>query len=167
MERRPRRQSNRKSEAPPEFEQKVVQVSRVTRVVAGGKRMRFRCLVVIGDKKGKVGFGLAKGRDVQESMTKAVNQAKKQMILVPLKNNTLQSPIDIKFKASLLRMQPGRPGSGVIAGGPVRAIMEVAGINNISCKLLGSSNAVSNVKAVFAGFQKLKISEQARKARQV
>jgi small subunit ribosomal protein S5 len=166
-QRRPnnRRQPGKDQRQPSEFEQKVVNVSRVTRVVAGGKRMRFRALVVVGDRKGKVGFGLAKGLDVQASVNKAVNQAKKQMIVVPLKNGTIPNAVDVKFKASRLYMKPGRVGSGVVAGGPVRSIMEVAGIQSISCKMLGGGNAVSNIQAVFRAFNKLKMGEQAKKLR--
>lgn len=167
MERRPRRQSNRQEQNPSEFDQKVVAVTRVTRVVAGGKRMRFRALVVIGDRKGRVGYGLAKGADVQISVNKAVNQAKKNMLLVPLRLGTIKHAVDVKFKASRIRMQPAPAGTGVVAGGPVRAIMEVAGIQNISCKMFGTGNAVSNIHAVFEGFKKLKASESVRKVRSV
>lgn len=143
-----------------EFDQKVVEVSRVTRVVAGGKRMRFRALVVIGDRKGRVGFGLRKGRDVAESVNKAVNQAKKNIVTLPLANGTIPHEITIKYKSSKLILRPAKPGTGVIAGGAVRQVAEMAGIKNMMSKMVGSSNKVNNIKAVFAAFKVLKSKEQ-------
>ena len=160
MERRPRK-SNRDGQGERrEFDQKVVEVNRVTRVVAGGKRMRFRALVVIGDHKGKVGMGLKKGTDVAESVNKAVNQAKKNMIVVPIQNNTIPHEIKIKYKSSRLILIPARSGTGVIAGGAVRSVMDLAGVKNIISKMIGSSNKVNNVKAVFAAFKKMRTKEQ-------
>jgi small subunit ribosomal protein S5 len=159
MERRPRK-SNRDEQSQREFDQKVVEVKRVTRVVAGGKRMRFRALVVIGDHKGKVGMGLKKGVDVAESVNKAVNQAKKNMIVLPLVNETIPHQVLIKYKSSKLLMKPARLGSGVIAGGAVRSVMELAGVKNVVSKMIGSSNKVNNVKAVFEAFKKMKSKEK-------
>lgn len=157
MEKR-RRQSNRDGgdRERNEFDQKVVEVKRVTRVVAGGKRMRFRALVVIGDHKGKVGMGLKKGADVAESVNKAVNAAKKNMVVLPLINGTLPHQIVIKYKSSSLMLKPAKPGTGVIAGGAVRSVMDLAGVKNVVSKMLGSNNKVNNVKAVFAAFSKMK-----------
>src|SRR5580704_13562305 len=114
MDRRPRK-SNRdgRPQERREFDQKVVEVSRVTRVTSGGKRMRFRALVVIGDHKGKVGMGLKKGLDVAESVNKAVNQAKKNMITVPIVNDTIPHELKIKYKASKIILMPARTGTGV------------------------------------------------------
>ena len=159
MERRPRKSNNRDEQGAREFEQKVVEVSRVTRVVAGGKRMRFRALVVIGDKKGRIGMGLKKGLDVQESVNKAVNQAKKNMITVPIVNETIPHEVTMKYKASKLIMKPARSGTGVIAGGAVRSVMELAGVKNIISKMIGSSNKVNNIKAVFKAFETMKSKE--------
>src|SRR5687768_16960768 len=115
MDNNRRRRSNRDGDREKrEFDQKVVEVKRVTRVVAGGKRMRFRALVVIGDHKGKVGMGLKKGADVAESVNKAVAQAKKNMMIVPLVNETIPHNVKVKYKASLLVMMPARLGTGVI-----------------------------------------------------
>jgi len=159
MERR-RRQSNNEGERDRnEFDQKVVEVKRVTRVTAGGKRMRFRALVVIGDHKGKVGMGLKKGADVSESVNKAVNAAKKSMITLPLVNDTIPHGLNIKYKSSSLMLKPAKPGTGVIAGGAVRSVMELSGVKNVVCKMLGSNNKVNNVKAVFAAFKKMKSKE--------
>jgi len=142
-----------------EFDQKVVEVKRVTRVTGGGKRMRFRALVVIGDHKGKVGMGLRKGTDVAESVNKAVAQAKKNMIVLPLVNETIPHQVKIKYKSSQLFMMPARPGTGVIAGGAVRSVMDLAGVKNIISKMIGSSNKVNNVKAVFKAFGSMKSKE--------
>ncbi len=160
MEKR-RRSSNREGERErSEFDQKVVEVKRVTRVVAGGKRMRFRALVVIGDRKGKVGMGLKKGADVSESVNKAVNAAKKNMVTLPIVNDTIPHGLNIKYKSSSLMLKPAKPGTGVIAGGAVRSVMELSGVKNIVCKMLGSNNKVNNVKAVFSAFKKMKSKEK-------
>ena len=166
MEKRRRRQSNSEGERErSEFDQKVVEVKRVTRVVAGGKRMRFRALVVIGDHKGKVGMGLKKGADVSESVNKAVNAAKKNMVTLPLVNETIPHQLNVKYKSSMLLLKPAKPGTGVIAGGAVRSVMELSGVKNIVCKMLGSNNNVNNVKAVFAAFRKMKSKETLRQMR--
>lgn len=139
-----------------EFDQKTVEIKRVTRVVAGGKRMRFRALVVIGDHKGKVGMGLKKGADVSESVNKAVAAAKKNMITLPLIHETIPHALVIKYKSSSLMLKPAKPGSGVIAGGAVRSVMDLAGVKNVVSKMLGSNNKVNNVKAVFKAFSQMK-----------
>ncbi len=160
MEKRRRSSNNEGERDRNEFDQKVVEVKRVTRVVAGGKRMRFRALVVIGDHKGKVGMGLKKGADVSESVNKAVNQAKKNMITLPLVMETIPHGLNIKYKSSSLMLKPAKPGTGVIAGGAVRSVMELAGVKNVVSKMLGSNNKVNNVKAVFEAFKKMKSKEQ-------
>ncbi len=161
MERRPRKSNRDGNERERrEFDQKVVEVKRVTRVVAGGKRMRFRALVVIGDHKGKVGMGLKKGMDVAKSVNKAVNQAKKNMVTLPLVNETVPHEVKVKYKSSQLLIMPARPGTGVIAGGAVRSVMDLAGVKNVISKMMGSSNKVNNVKAVFEAFQRMKSKEQ-------
>ena len=165
MERRPRKSNNREDGAQREFDQKVVEVTRVTRVVAGGKRMRFRALVVIGDHKGKVGMGLKKGLDVAESVNKAINQAKKNMIKLPLVNETIPHEVNIKYKASKIMMRPARTGTGVIAGGAIRSVMDLAGVKNVVSKMMGSSNKVNNIKAVFKAFESMKSKEQMQNAR--
>ena len=159
MEKRRRQNNEGNNRERSEFDQKVVEVKRVTRVVAGGKRMRFRALVVIGDHKGRVGMGLRKGADVSESVNKAVNQAKKNMVTLPLVNETIPHELNIKYKSSSLMLKPARPGTGVIAGGAVRSVMDLAGVKNVVSKMLGSNNKVNNVKAVFAAFEKMKSKE--------
>lgn len=148
-----------------EFDQKVVEVKRVTRVVAGGKRMRFRALVVIGDHKGKVGMGLKKGMDVSDSVNKAVNQAKKRMVVLPLAEDTIPHEVRVKYKSSRLILRPAKAGTGVIAGGAVRSVMELSGVKNVMSKMIGSSNKVNNVKAVFKAFAAMKSKEQLARMR--
>jgi small subunit ribosomal protein S5 len=164
MEKR-RRQSRDGERERSEFDQKTVEVKRVTRVVAGGKRMRFRALIVIGDHKGKVGMGLRKGADVSESVNKAVNAAKKNMITLPLVNETIPHEISVKYKSSKLMLKPARPGTGVIAGGAVRQVFDLAGVKNVVSKMLGSNNKVNNIKAVFEAFKKMKSKEELARMR--
>lgn len=161
MEKR-RRQSKQEGEGRErsEFDQKVVEVKRVTRVVAGGKRMRFRALVVIGDHKGRVGMGLKKGVDFSESVNKAATAAKKNMITLPLTQDTIPHEMKIKYKSSSLMLRPAKPGTGVIAGGAIRQVFELAGVKNVVSKMLGSNNKVNNIKAVFEAFKHMK-SKQA------
>ena len=168
MEKRPRRQQNSGERERSEFDQKVIELSRVTRVVKGGKRMRFRALVVIGDRKGRVGMGLRKGADVQESVNKAVAAAKKSLITLPLINETIPHEVHIKYKASKLFLKPAKQGAGVKAGGAIRGCLELAGVKNVSGKLLGSNNKVNNVKAVFQALKSLRSAEvlNSRKVKQ-
>ncbi len=146
---------------PREFEQKTIDLARVTRVVAGGKRMRFRATIAIGDQKGRLGIGIAKGNDVSGAIQKAVTAAKKKMITVPMVNETIPHPILVKHGAAKILLKPAPKGSGVIAGGPVRLMMELAGVKNVVGKILGSSNKINNVYAVMLALQRLKTREQA------
>lgn len=146
----------RSQEIRKELETKVVEIKRVTRVVAGGKRMRFRALVVAGDRKGRVGIGLKKGTDVAEAVGKATNEARKTLIAIPIVNETIPHAVQIKYKSANVLLKPASRGTGIIAGGPVRAVIDLAGIKNISSKMLGSSNKVSNVRAVYSALSKLK-----------
>lgn len=139
-----------------EYEQKILDIARVTRVVAGGKRMRFRVCVAIGDKKGKVGIGLGKGTDVAIAVTKAVNIAKNNLIDILIVNNTIPHEVRYKFGASKLLFKPARKGRGIIAGGVIRVIMNLAGIKNITSKILGTTNKVSNAKCAIEALKTLK-----------
>ncbi|MCD4761740.1 30S ribosomal protein S5 [bacterium] len=139
-----------------EFEQRIVDIARVTRVMAGGKRMRFRACVAIGDKKGKVGIGVAKGADVPMGVTKAVNIAKKNMIDVSIVNETIPHEIYYKLGAAKILLKPARKGKGVIAGGAVRIVLELAGVNNITTKNLGTNNKVNVSKCVIEALKNLK-----------
>lgn len=139
-----------------EFEQKVVDISRVTRVVAGGKRMRFRATVVIGDGKGRVGYGVQKGSDVSTAVTKAVTAAKKRLVRVPLDRTTIPHEVRVKFSAAQLILKPAPAGTGVIAGGAARLVMELAGVKDVVGKMLGSRNKINNIKATFEAIKMLR-----------
>ena len=142
-----------------EFDQRILDLARVTRVMAGGKRMRFRACVAIGDKKGKIGIGVGKGADVTIAVNKAVNKAKKDIIEVPFKNDTIPHEVKMKYGAAKILFKPAKKGRGVIAGGVVRVILELAGIRNITSKILGTSNKVSNAKCTFEAIRSLKRTE--------
>lgn len=150
---------------PKEFEQKTIDLARVTRVVAGGKRMRFRATIALGDQRGRVGIGIAKGSDVSSAIQKAATAAKKKMIKVPIVNETIPHQIMAKHGAALVMLKPAPKGSGVIAGGPVRIIMELAGVKNVVSKILGSSNKINNVYAVMDALGRLRTKEQAAQSR--
>ncbi len=139
-----------------EFEQRIIDIARVTRVMAGGKRMRFRACVAVGNKKGKVGFGIGKGVDVATAVTKAVAKAKKQIITVPMVNDTIPHEVYHSFGAAKLLIKPARKGRGVIAGGAVRIVFELAGIKNITSKILGSNNKMNNVICAMQALDLLK-----------
>lgn len=131
-----------------EFEQKIVDLARVTRVMAGGKRMKFRACMVVGDKMGKVGVGVAKGADVSAAIQKSVAQAKKHLIEVPIINGTVPHEITIKKNSARLLIKPAKKGSGLKAGGVMRIIFELAGIKDVVGKIIGSNNKVNNSKAL-------------------
>lgn len=139
----------------PEFDQTIVELARVTRVTEGGKRMRFRACVVIGDRKGRVGFGVAKGGDVQLAVNKAVRQAKKALIRVPLVKETIPYQVESKFAAAKVMLKPAPRGSGIIAGGALRTVLEYAGVPNVSSKIFGSKSKINNVKATFEALKSL------------
>lgn len=146
-----------------EFEQRIIDLARVTRVMAGGKRMRFRACVAIGDMKGKVGMGLAKGADVSLAVNKAVARAKKEMITVPMINETIPHEVRIKEKAARILIKPAPRGTGVKAGGAVRVILELAGVPNVVAKILGTNNKVSNVNALMTALQSFKAKKFVKK----
>jgi len=151
-----RKDRGRRPERKDEFEQRVLDLARVTRVMAGGKRMSFRATVAIGDKKGKVSIALGKGSDVTIAITKAVNKAKKNMITVSTVNDTISHEIFQKYGAAKVLFKPAKKGKGVIAGGVVRTILELAGIHNVTSKILGTSNKVSNAKCTIEALRNLK-----------
>ncbi|MBI4185557.1 30S ribosomal protein S5 [Candidatus Berkelbacteria bacterium] len=140
-----------------EFEERVVAVDRVSRTVKGGKRMRFRALVVIGNRAGKVGMGIGKAGDVQGAIAKAVSQAKKHLIVVPIVNETIPHEATTKFGAATVFLKPAPTGTSIIAGGPVRAVIELAGIHNILSKIIGSTNQINNVTATLQTLARLRL----------
>jgi len=157
-----RKSGLRRDEKKDEFEQRILDLARVTRVMAGGKRMRFRACVAVGDKKGRVAVALGKGADVTTAVTKAVNKAKKNIIEVPIINDTIPHQVNYKYSAAKILFKPARKGRGVIAGGVVRVILELAGIKNITSKILGTNNKVSNAKCTIEALRSLKKVEMKR-----
>ena len=140
----------------PEFDQHIVDLARVTRVMAGGKRMRFRACVVIGDRKGRVGIGLAKGKDVALAVGKAVTKAEKNLIKINIVNGTIPHEVHLKLGAAKVFLKPAPEGTGIISGGAVRMVLELAGIHNIVSKIMGTNNKVNNVKATIEALKLLK-----------
>ncbi len=130
-----------------EFEETVVQINRISKKTKGGNTMRFSALVVVGDRKGRVGVGLAKAPDVRNAIRKAIDSAKKRLITVPLKGTTIPHSVEEKFSAAKVLLKPAPAGSGIIAGGPVRVVLESAGIRDAVGKILGTENKISNVYA--------------------
>ncbi|MBU1032414.1 30S ribosomal protein S5 [Patescibacteria group bacterium] len=139
-----------------DYEEKNIEIARVTRVTKGGKRMRFRSLAVLGNRKGRVGFGLAKGVDVAGAIGKATSQARKSLITVPLVNETIPHQVLAKFGASTVLIKPAPKGTGIKAGGAVRVVLELAGVQNVTAKILGSHSKLNNVKATFKALEMLR-----------
>lgn len=137
------------------FEEKVVQINRVSKKTKGGNKMRFTALVIVGNRNGRVGVGLGKSSDVSSAIIKATAYARKRMIDVPITNGTIPYSIRIKKGAAQVLLKPAPAGTGIIAGGAVRSVVEAAGIKNISSKILGSDNKANNVYAVFEALTKL------------
>lgn len=148
-----------------EYEEKVVDIARVTKVAKGGRTMRFSALVVVGNKKGSVGVGMGKANEVPEAIRKGVEDAKKNAVNINVVNGTIPHEIYGSKGAGLVLLKPAKEGVGVIAGGPVRAVCELAGITNIRAKSLGSSNAKSVVNATIAGLKAIKTVEEVAKLR--
>jgi len=139
-----------------EFEQRILDVARVTRVMKGGKRMSFRTCVVIGDRKGRIAVALGKGADVTLAVNKAVNKAKKNIVHVPIVRDTIPHEIMNKFGSSKILIRPASQGRGIIAGGVVRVILDLAGLKNVTSKILGTNNKVNNAKCTVLALSKLK-----------
>ncbi|MDZ7611453.1 MAG: 30S ribosomal protein S5 [Candidatus Moranbacteria bacterium] len=130
-----------------EYEQKLLDLARVARVMKGGRRFSFRATVVVGNKKGKVGVGTAKGSDVSDSISKAANKAKKEVVNVKRLDSTISFRVDEKFRGAEIMIKPAKEGKGIVAGGAMRSVLELAGIKNVTAKSLGSSNKINVAKA--------------------
>lgn len=152
-------QDKRQNVEEPLYEERVVDIRRVTKVVKGGRRFRFAALVIIGDQKGNVGFGTGKAQEVPDAIKKAVESAKTNMINVPIVNTTIPHTVTGKYGAGSVLLKPAAEGTGVIAGGSVRAVLELAGINNILSKNLGSNTPINMVRATFEGLSRLQTVE--------
>lgn len=159
----PRRDTrNKRSESSEDkqFDERVVHIDRIARVVKGGRRFRFRALVVIGDHKNRVGIALSKGADVSTAITKANEAARKHLITIPVYKGTLPHDAEVKFSGARILLKPARPGTGLIAGGVVRTILEVAGVNNALSKSLGSSNQTNMAYATIKALKSIKPASQ-------
>lgn len=138
-----------------EFSESVVQINRVSKKTKGGNQMRFAALVVIGDKKGRVGVGLSKAKDVRGAITKAISYAKRHMITVPLNGTTIPFDYLQKYGAAKVLLKPAPPGSGIIAGGPMRVVLDAAGVHDVVGKIMGSKNKISNVYATLEALESI------------
>ena len=157
--------ANRFEKAPSEYIEKVVHLNRVSKTVKGGRVMKFSALMVVGDGKGKVGFGLGKAAEVPEAIRKGIEDAKKNMVNITLSGTTIPHEVIGVFSAGRVVMKPAAPGTGIIAGGPVRAVMEAAGIKDIRCKCLRSNTPANVVAATFAGLKSMRGPEEVARMR--
>jgi len=140
-----------------EFDSKLLDLARVTRVTGGGKRLRFRAVVAVGDRKGRIGLGLDKGKDVSQAVEKATRRAKKNLITIVIKDNTIPHETQAKFGPSVILLKPQMKGRGLVAGGVVRTICDLAGIKDVSSKILSrSKNKLNNAKATIMALQQIK-----------
>lgn len=161
-DRRPRRQNDRVQMPREEkiFEEYVINIDRVARVVKGGRRFRFKALVAVGDNKSRVGIGVSKGADVQSAVAKATDVAKKNMVTIPIANATIPHDVEVKVSGARVLLKPAAPGTGVIAGGVVRSIIGLTGIHNLLSKSLGSTNKVNNAYATIEALRQLVPADQ-------
>lgn len=160
MSKQQRKRQGKKNTGPKDdFEQTIVDLARVTRVMGGGKRMRFRACVVIGNRKGSVGLGIAKAKDVSTAVDKAARQARKHIIQVPIVHSTIPHNIEVKYSSAKVLLKSARLGRGLIAGGAIRSVLDLAGVPNVVAKMMGSRNKINNVHAVVEALQKLRTEE--------
>lgn len=155
MAKRERRNKERDRDEREELVERVVNLARTAKVVQGGRRFAFRAVVVVGDQKGRVGVGIGKAREVPDAIRKASDQARKAMVQIPLLNSTIPHEVEANFGAGKVLLKPASPGTGVIAGGGVRAVVEACGVNDILSKSLGSDNILNVVQATFKALQEL------------
>ena len=164
-DRGPRRDRRDRMEEPPEFEEKLVAVNRVTKTVKGGRNMRFSALIVIGDKKGRVGVGMGKAVEIPEAIRKASEAAKKNLVTIATKGTSIPHETVGHFGTAKVVLLPAPEGTGVIAGGPARAVLELCGVKDIHTKSYGTNNPINTVKATLEGLKSLRTAEQVAKLR--
>ena len=164
-DRGPRRDRRDRMEEPPEFEEKLVAVNRVTKTVKGGRNMRFSALIVIGDKKGRVGIGMGKAVEIPEAIRKASEAAKKNLVTISTKGTSIPHETVGHFGTAKVVLLPAPEGTGVIAGGPARAVLELCGVKDIRTKSYGTNNPINTVKATLEGLKALRTAEQVAKLR--
>lgn len=155
-----RREFRQEEQQDKQFEERVVSINRVTKVVKGGRRFRFAALVVIGNKQGLVGFGTGKAQEVPDAIKKAIESAKNNMMTIPITKSTIPHEVTGQYGAGRVFLKPASEGTGIIAGGAVRAVFELAGVNDILSKSIGSSTPINMVRATFAGLKQLRTLEQ-------
>ena len=148
-----------------EFEERVVKINRITKVVKGGRRMRFAALVVVGDKKGRIGFGTGKAKEVPDAIKKAIEEAKKNLITVPIVGTTIPHEFVGRFGSASVMLKPGAEGTGIIAGGSVRPVLELAGYKDINSKVIGTNNPRNVVYATIEALKSMKTVESVAKKR--
>ncbi|MFA6146041.1 MAG: 30S ribosomal protein S5 [Patescibacteria group bacterium] len=156
MQQRSNRRNAPESKVEPEFKQQLIELARVTRVVQGGKRMSFRACIAIGNCKGDVGVGVAKGADVSLAMTKATREANKNLIKIPITDDTIPHWVKVKEGSAVILLRPAEKGHGIVAGGVSRVILALTGIKNITAKTLGSRNKINNARATIKALQALR-----------
>ena len=159
------RDRDRNQEKDKEFVEKLVKLNRTAKVVKGGRRFSFSALTVVGDRKGNVGFGFGKANDVSEAIRKSIEKAKRSLIKLPIKNGTIPHEIQGSFKASRVYLKPACSGTGIIAGGPVRAVMEAGGVTDVLSKSIGASSQYNVLKATFEGISRMMDARALAKSR--